>query len=141
MRLSSVRIILFSLILAVLALWVTTRQDTQQKNLQKTQVDADRYSWQSIESTTWKINRNEPNQQTTLQTENFRYHENTKQSDFTSPIITHSQPNNVVIIKSQQGQSFNDELITLSGNVILNRSLQRVRHLTHSKITKTKIAY
>lgn len=121
MRLSSVRIILFSLILAVLALWVTTRQDIQQKNLQKTQVDADRYSWQSTDSITWKINRNEPNQQTTLQTESFRYHEITKQSYFISPIITHSQPNNVVIIKSQQGQSFNDELITLSGNVIIKQ--------------------
>lgn len=118
MRLSSVRIILFSLTLAVLALWITTRQDAQQQN---TQVTADSYSWQSIGSTSWKINRNEPNQQTTLQTKNFRYHETLKQSDFTQPTITHTQPNSVVIIKSQQGQSLNDELITLSGNVIIKQ--------------------
>lgn len=120
MRLSSVRIILFSLILAVLALWVTTQQDVQQ-NPQNTQANADSYNWQSTDSTTWKINRNEPNQQTTLQTESFRYHESSKQSDFTQPIITHSQPNNVVIIKSQQGQSLNDEFITLSGSVIIKQ--------------------
>lgn len=120
MRLSSVRIILFSLILAVLALWVTTQQDVQQ-NPQNTQANADSYNWQSTDSTTWKINRNEPNQQTTLQTESFRYHETSKQSDFTQPIITHSQPNNVVIIKSQQGQSLNDEFITLSGSVIIKQ--------------------
>ncbi len=118
MRLSSVRIILFSLILAVLALWITTRQDVQQQN---TQVTTDSYSWKSTDSTTWKINRNEPNQQTTLQTKSFRYHETLQQSDFTQPLITHSQPNNVVIIKSQQGQSFNDELIRLSGNVIIKQ--------------------
>lgn len=118
MRLSSVRIIVFSLILAVLALWITTRQDVQQQN---TQATADSYSWQSIDSTSWKINRNEPNQQTTLQTKSFRYHETLKQSDFTQPIITHSQPNSVVIIKSQQGKSLNDELIRLSGNVIIKQ--------------------
>ncbi len=118
MRLSSVRIIVFSLILAVLALWITTRQDVQQQN---TQVTADSYSWQSIDSTTWKINRNEPNQQTTLLTKSFRSHETLKQSDFTQPIITHSKPNSVVIIKSQQGQSLNDEFITLSGNVIIKQ--------------------
>jgi LPS export ABC transporter protein LptC len=121
MRLSSVRIILFSLTLAVLALWITTKHYAQKQSTQSSQVNADSYSWQSIDSTTWKINRNEPNQQTTLQTKSFRYHESLKKSDFTQPIITHSQPNNVVIITSQQGQSLKDELITLSGNVIIKQ--------------------
>ena len=121
MRLSSARIILFSLILAVLALWITTRQDVQQRSAQNTQVNADSFSWQSTDSTTWKINRNEPNQQTTLQTEHFRYHDITKQSDFTQPVITHLQPDNLVIIKSQQGQALDDEFITLSGNVIIKQ--------------------
>ncbi len=138
MRLSSVRIILFSLILAVLALWITTQQDTQQQNPQNTQVTAESFSWQATESTTWKINRNDPNQQTTLQTESFRYHETSKQSDFTHPVITRSQPDSVVIIKSQQGQSLNDEIITLSGNVIIKQISTKISTTDTQQPNKTQ---
>jgi LPS export ABC transporter protein LptC len=145
MRLSSVRIILFSFILAILALWITSRQGAQPQDAQNPQVNADNYSWQSTNSTTWKINRNEPNQQTTLQTKHFRYYETLKKSDFTQPIITHSEANNVVIIKSERGQSLNDELITFSGNVIIKQirsesapSKRQQDHKTKNSILNTE---
>ncbi len=122
MQLSRVRIILYSIGLAVLALWITEQQDSQQKTPKNIPTLENSYSWQSSQSTTWKINRNELNQQTTLQTETLRYQEATKQSDFTNPVITHTQTDRLVIIKSQQGQTSNDESIRLSGDVIIKQT-------------------
>lgn len=121
MQLSRVRIILYSLGLAVLALWITKQQESQQQT-PDLPTPENSYNWQSSESTTWKINRNKPNQQTTMQTDTWRYQEATKQSDFTNPVITHTQTDSVVIITSQQGQTSNDENIRLSGNVIIKKT-------------------
>ena len=122
MQLSRVRIILYSLGLAVLALWITERQYSQQQTPENTPTPEATYSWQSVQSTTWRINRNDPNQQTTLQTETLRYQESTQQSDFSKPVITHTQADSLVIIKSQQGQTFDDESIRLSGDVIIKQT-------------------
>lgn len=122
MQLSRVRIIFYSLGLAVLALWITKQKESQQNTSNLPMASENSYNWQSSESTTWKINRNEPHQQTTMQTDIWRYQEATQQSEFTNPVITHTQTDRFVIITSQQGQTSNDENILLSGNVIIKQT-------------------
>jgi LPS export ABC transporter protein LptC len=123
MTLSRVRVILYSLGLAILALWLTDQQDSKRQTDKNTTAPENSYSWQSSDSTTWKINRNEPNQQTTLYTETLRYQEATQLSEFTNPVITHSKADSLVMMTSQQGQTLNDESIRLSGDVIIKQTL------------------
>lgn len=120
MRLSNAQSIFFGLLLAVLALWITTHQNKPQSP-QTVQVAAESYNWQSSDSTTWKINRHEPDTQTIFQTSIFRYNEASKQSDFSQPFITQLLPDSLITLKSQQGQSQNNERIKLSGQVVIKQ--------------------
>ena len=121
MRLSRVRIVVYAFLLSSAALWFNAQQSGNSQ-LDANQIKAKQtYSWQSTESTTWQIDRQQPDQQTTIKTDTWRYQETSKQSHFTQPVITLINDHNVTTITSQQGQSQNDNIISLSGDVVMTQ--------------------
>lgn len=130
MRLSTARITLFIFILSLATLWMIDQQDQQGTPPSSSLNKEETYSWKSSQSTSWKIERDQPNQQTSIQTDTWRYLESTKQSHFTQPVITYIKPDKVTVIRSQQGQSQNDEIITLTGDVVIT---QNTPHTSNSK--------
>ncbi|GKT12491.1 MAG: lipopolysaccharide export system protein LptC [Thiomicrorhabdus sp.] len=121
LHLSRVRLVIYAFLLSFAALWFNAQQ-SRSTQAGKSQAKTNQtYSWQSKDSTTWQIDRRNPEQQTTIQTESWRYQESTKQSEFTQPIITLVNLNSTTIITSEKGQSQNDNIISLSGNVIVTQ--------------------
>jgi len=122
MRLSTVRITFLTFVLSLATLWVIDQQDQQSTPSPTSLSKEETYSWKSSQSTSWKIERDQPGQQTSIQTETWRYLESTKQSHFTQPVITLTKPDRVTVIRSQRGESQNDEIITLSGDVVITQN-------------------
>lgn len=124
MRLSTVRITLFSVVLSLVALWAINQQDQKTQN-KTTQGDAqERYSWKAFQSTTWEVTRTheqQEQQKTTIKTDTWHYNEASKLSQFTQPIITLSTPKTITVIHSQTGETLNDEAIQLSGDVHISQ--------------------
>lgn len=143
MRLSRFRVILFAFLLSIVALWINDQQD-RKKRVKTDQVEAKvAYNWQSKNSISWQIDRQQPDQQTIIKTETLRYQESNKQSDFTQPVITHITPTAVTVISSQTGQSLNDNIITLSGNVTINQNSKQANKdkVQQSILTTDNISY
>lgn len=143
MQLSRFRVILFAFLLSILALWINEQQDGKKQIKTDPAESKETYNWQSRNSISWQIDRQQPDQQTIIQTETLRYQESNKQSDFTQPVITHITPTAVTVISSQKGQSLNDNIITLSGNVTINQNSQKERKdkVQQSVLTTENISY
>jgi len=121
MRLSRARIIVYAFILSILALWINNQQSGSKPSQTEHAKIQQSYSWQSSQSTAWQIDRQKPNEQTTIQTATWHYQEATQQSDFTQPVITLVKPEGTTTISSQNGQSLNDNIISLSGQVVISQ--------------------
>jgi len=117
MRLSTLRITLFTLTLSMAALWVINQKDPTDTLSSAADKPSSPYHWSAIQSTTWEISRDQPEKQNTIQTSTWHYNETTQLSQFTQPIITLTTPTTVTVIRSQTGQTVNNETIQLSGDV------------------------
>ena len=117
MRLSTLRITLFTLILGLVALWVIHQKKQTILSDTSTHKAPELYHWSATQSTTWEFSRDQPEKQSTIQTATWHYHETTQLSQFTQPTILLTTPKTLTIIRSQNGQTLNDEAIQLSGDV------------------------
>jgi len=117
MRLSTLRISLFTLALGLVSLWFINQKSTPTSSLSATDNSAELYQWRTTQSITWEISRNQPDKQNTIQTATWHYNDTTKLSQFTQPIITLTTPKTTTIIRSQTGKTLNNETIQLTGNV------------------------
>ncbi len=134
MHLSTLRISLFTLVLGLVSLWVINQESTPSLPLSATDNTSELYQWSTTQSTTWEISRDQPDKQNTIQTATWHYNDTTKLSQFTQPTITLTTPKTTTIIRSQTGQTLNDEAVQLSGNVqITQYSLSDDNTLQNSK--------
>jgi LPS export ABC transporter protein LptC len=101
----------------MVALWVINQKDQTNSSSIPTDKSMPPYHWNTLQSTTWEISRDQPEKQNTLQTTTWHYNETTQLSQFTQPIITLTTPTTVTIIRSQTGKTVNNEAIQLSGDV------------------------
>ncbi|NPA72813.1 MAG: LPS export ABC transporter periplasmic protein LptC [Gammaproteobacteria bacterium] len=122
MTLSKVRTPLFALILALLALWLINPQNTFQETAESQTPQLPAYSWKIIDSTSWQFDRTQPNKQMTLQTTELKYRESDQTSQFSQPIIRLTQDDGLTVITSDQGESVGENLIQLSGHVVIQQS-------------------
>ncbi len=121
MRLSTLRITLLTLTLGLVALWVINQKE--QATFSPTADNtSEPYQWSSIQSITWEISRDQPEKQHIIQTATWHYNETSKLSQFTQPIITLTTPDTITVIRSQKGQTLNDEAIQLSGDVLITQN-------------------
>ncbi|MCF6253808.1 MAG: LPS export ABC transporter periplasmic protein LptC [Thiomicrorhabdus sp.] len=117
MRLSTLRITLFTLTLGLVALWMINQTDQATPPPTTTDDASALYHWSTTQSTTWEFSRDQPQKQHTIKTATWHYNKTTQLSQFTQPIITLTTPTTVTIIRSQTGKTVNDEAIQLSGDV------------------------
>ena len=120
MRLSTLRITLLTLTLGLVTLWVINQKE--QATSSPTADTSEPYQWSSIQSITWEISRDQPEKQHIIQTATWHYNETSKLSQFTQPIITLTTPDTITVIRSQKGQTLNDEAIQLSGDVLITQN-------------------
>ncbi|MDX1347383.1 MAG: LPS export ABC transporter periplasmic protein LptC [Thiomicrorhabdus chilensis] len=115
------RFILFALILAALALWISFQQSTQQSALLDSSLKSTDYSWQLFNSTTWQFDKTQSKQNTITQADSVFYQEANQTSQLSQPRIVISQPEQTLVIRSQQGKTRADSVLELSGQVIITQ--------------------
>jgi LPS export ABC transporter protein LptC len=122
MSLSRLRIIVVTLLLTLVALWLTSPN----KNSSSEQADSDikntAFSWKASNTTLWQVTPNQTNKQTVIQAESFTYAEDIKQGQFIKPTATIIQDNVVNQLRSENGQSWYDSLIIFENNVVLTQT-------------------
>ncbi len=141
MRLSTLRISLFTLALGMVSLWVINQESTPTLPLSATDNASKLYQWSTTQSTTWEISRDQPNKQNTIQTATWHYNDTTKLSQFTQPTIILTTPKTTTVIRSQTGQTLNDETIQLSGDVQITQYLpsdEKTQQDNHSNTLTTQ---
>ncbi len=138
MRLPSLRISIFTLALGLVALWVINQKEHTSATPSHTDKATELYHWSATQSTTWELSRDQPKKQNAMQTATWHYNETTKLSQFTQPIITLTTPATITVVRSNFGQTLNDEAIQLSGDVqITQYSLTNNKKNTHPSTTLT----
>jgi len=122
MRLSRLRIILLTLLLATVALWIANQQN---QSTSKTEVAVSQplaYSWQAKDTTIWKIAPGEQDKHTIIHAENIHYKDEVKKSEFTSPSVQIIEKDSVTNLSSLKGESTNDEVVTFKGKVVITQT-------------------
>jgi len=122
MHLSRLRILLLTLLLAVVTLWITNQQTQSSSSDDSTAGTPLAYSWQAINTTIWEFSPKEQNKQTIIQAENIHYKDEIKMSEFSQPNVTIIENNSVTTLSGVKGHSVDDQLITLNDNVIIRQS-------------------
>jgi len=122
MRLSRLRILLLTLLLAAITLWITNQQmqSTSQSEIASNKPLA--YSWQAIDTTIWNINPHEQSQHSMIHAENIHYKDELKKSEFISPKIQIIEKDSITTLSSLKGESINDEVVTFNGGVVITQS-------------------
>jgi len=122
MQLSRLRVILFTLLLASVALWITNQQT---QSLATKPIDKPKslaYSWQAEDTKIWKLSPQEPNQQTIIEAHNIHYQEQLKKSEFSAPEVQIINNNSFTKLTSKTGESINDNLVSFNGDVKIVQS-------------------
>ncbi|HHT00642.1 MAG TPA: LPS export ABC transporter periplasmic protein LptC [Thiomicrospira sp.] len=138
MRLSRLRILLLTLLLAIITLWITNQQTKQDSSDKVSSGKPLAYSWQAIDTTIWKISAQEPNQQTIIHAENMHYKDKIKLSEFSQPNVTLIDNNTVTTLTSVKGKSIDDQLITFEDKVVLTQSEALPTSVKAQKLDITK---
>jgi len=122
MKLSRLKIILLTLLLASIALWITNQQSSQvaEPKIQQTLQPA--YSWQATDTKIWQVKRSEQNQQTIIEAESILYQEQTQSSQFTKPQVQLIDGEQITQLNSQTGRSVNEQVITFEKDVIIKQT-------------------
>ncbi|MBD3612084.1 MAG: LPS export ABC transporter periplasmic protein LptC [Hydrogenovibrio crunogenus] len=112
------------ILLFVAALVVLTIAFKQSVNRDSTSVQtkplALTHSWQIFKSTSWQVSKQDPNtKQTVIYSDEVFYQNETKQSRFKNPYIIQDKETSAYTIKSQQGQSINDQSVHFNGDVVI----------------------
>ena len=141
MRLSTLRITLFTLVLGLVALWVSHQKEQTTLSNTNTHKAPEPYHWSATQSTTWEFSRDQPEKQSTIQTATWHYNETTKLSQFTQPSIILTTPKTITVIRSQKGQTLNDEAIQLSGDVQINQYLTSSANTSPSTLNTQNLTY
>lgn len=115
----SKKIILF-LSIALVATWVS-QQERQAPVKPEITVAPDTFNWQTVNSTTWQIDRQSPEQQIIIQTEQWQYNETAKHSVLKQPNVVLFHPQQITTLRSDKGESQQDTQLTLTGNVIITQ--------------------
>ncbi|VAW49975.1 hypothetical protein MNBD_GAMMA04-2191 [hydrothermal vent metagenome] len=136
MRLSTLRITLLSLTLALVVLWLINQKE-QTDSSSTSDKTSEPYHWSATQSTTWEMSRDQPEKQNIIQTATWHYNETTQLSQFTLPMITLITPNTLTIIRSQKGQTLNDESIQLSGDVQITQTPTPDNHTAQKRNPST----
>ncbi len=121
MNLSKVRVILLTILLAAVAIWLTNPEIIFEKSAQNVPVQEKDFSWQTTDSTLWKITPNQPEQQTVIKATQLVYKNEGKSSKFNNPHAFLIEQDSIIELNSQTGHSQDDQFITFEKNVVLTR--------------------
>lgn len=137
MKLSRLHVVLLSLLLAIIALWITNQQSTTDSEQQNISGDRMDYSWQALNTTIWKVTQDSQAQKTIIQADSFLYKNESKESQFTQPDVMIINQNSNTQVTSQKGHSINDQLITFEKDVAVtqkNIDAQQTTQLTTERL-------
>lgn len=140
MQLSRLRVILLTLLLAIVALWVTNQQ-TQSltyKPTEKTKPLA--YSWQAEDTKIWKLSPQEPNKQTIIEAHNIHYQDQLKKSEFSTPAVHIINNNTITKLTSKTGESIDDKEVSFNGDVKIEQSTAQSNQ-TQSTLKTSSLSY
>ncbi len=138
MKLSRARITLLTFLMAAIVLWVTSPEKSSKTttNLnQKTQ----EYSWETRNTTLWKVTPNQPEQQTIIQTQQFNYRNEQKSSEYIMPTVTRIDSQSISTLSSELGYSENDTLLIFDKNV--NLVQQNLHSDSITRLTTEQLNY
>jgi|GEM_PF-6644452 len=133
------RLILLIVILSAFALWFNLEQNTED-TLSSSSLQSTDYSWQLFNSTTWQLNKTSQ-QSTIIQSDTLFFDDAAKTSDFTHPRVTLIDEQQTLFIESQQGQTSNNDLFELRGQVSLiqfDQTLSQLNKATQNKTLTTE---
>lgn len=78
------------------------------------------HSWQIFKSTSWGISQQDPNEkQTVIYADEVFYQNQTQHSRFKAPYIIQDKETSAYTIKSQKGETLNDQIVHLNGDVVI----------------------
>lgn len=129
------RLILLVLILSAFALWLNIQHESQNDELSPSTLQSTDYSWQLFNNTTWQLDKSGSQNGSIVKSSTLFYDEAAKTSDFTQPQITLLEPNQTLFIESETGQSLNNQVFQLRGQVVVNQveqSIDQLNPATHS---------
>ncbi|MDX1353078.1 MAG: LPS export ABC transporter periplasmic protein LptC [Thiomicrorhabdus sp.] len=125
MRLSRLKILSLSLLLATIALWITDRQSQTTREVSDQKKPELAYSWQASNTTLWNLSPQQDAEQTILQAKSILYKENEKKSEYLQPHIERIDPDSYTQLTSEYGESFEDTILTFTNNVVV---IQKTLH-------------
>lgn len=139
MPLSRLRLIFLTILLAVVALWFTNQQNQKRSTSVQEQTKPLPYSWQTENTTIWKVSPKNPEQQTIIESQKFVYKEEQKISEFSQPKLQLINGNNITQLTSETGHSTNNTDITFKTNVIVTQTENR--QTTGNRLTTEKLTF
>jgi LPS export ABC transporter protein LptC len=133
-----IKIVLLTLLLAVLALWITDPDKQKPKETVATDIAHLGFNWQATDTTIWQLSKQNDKVQTIIQTSRFSYAEQTQLSSFVQPEVTRLSDNQILTIKSNRGSSLADLTITFDEQVkVVSKTINEAQPtlLTTEKLT------
>ncbi|WP_040725997.1 LPS export ABC transporter periplasmic protein LptC [Thiomicrorhabdus sp. Kp2] len=143
MRLSRLRILLLSLLLATISLWITNQQSqstVSDTNQQKTELG---YSWQASQTIVWNISPNEPDKQSVLQAKTILYKESEQRSEYQQPYIELTDLQSTTTLTSDYGESLDDKVFHFTNHVVMTQkeNLQPTQAVQQTTLKTQQLTY
>lgn len=123
MKLSRIRLIVYTLILTIGALWITNPIQKISPQPEKTQDAVPQFSWKTQDTTIWSLKTETPNQQSIIATQQFSYKNDDKSSQFLQPKVFILEDESITSIMSDNGQTQDDAVINFNKNVNITHYL------------------
>lgn len=124
MRLSRVHIIIFTLLMAVIVLWLTNPARYTEQPSTTHQLGKD-YSWQAMKTTVWTVTPNQPDKQNVVHAEQVLYRNEGKLSEFTKPRAYIIENDTTTSLSSDKGWSENDDILHFEDQVVVTQKHQQ----------------
>lgn len=113
-----IKIVLISLVLAILTLWIT-RPQTINPTTNATSLPSEGYNWQALDTTIWSLDLQNQHSQTIIKANKFSHSSHHNQSDFEHPNVTNLDGQSIVTIRSHKAQSLKNNVFRFTGKVKL----------------------
>lgn len=110
------RLILFTIVLALLALFATLKPTSEQQPSQRTLLQQD--DWQLMNSQNWQIDRQNPAEQRYLKAHLIRQQQDDVYLD--QPKLLISKPDQLTTLQSKHAHIHKETLFEFNGNVVIN---------------------
>jgi len=121
MHVSRIKILLFTLALAAVALWLTSQAPQNLGITHQPPKKTLSYSWQASNTTIWNLKPSDPGKQSVVQAQSIAYKDNEQSSEYIKPHVEIIEPSGLSTITSQAGESQEDKILRFKDQVVITQ--------------------